>query len=128
MNLGRKDITINKYSSFTQDYNINPYWLLGFVEGEGTFGIKNLVTYFQIAPHTKKKAHLEGVKLYLSSIPKELNIEDHKRVHTCTLTSFYLKKKPKVLSYLISDIDVLFDYIVPFFQKLEFQTRKFIDF
>ncbi len=36
MNLGRKDININKDSSFTQDYNINPYWLLGFVEGEGT--------------------------------------------------------------------------------------------
>ena len=32
------------------------------------------------------------------------------------------------MSYLINDIDVLFDYIVPFFEKLNFQTRKFVDF
>jgi len=25
---------------------MNKYWLLGFIEGEGTFGLKNLVPYF----------------------------------------------------------------------------------
>ena len=28
---------------------IKPLWLLGFIEGEGTFGIKNMVPYFQVA-------------------------------------------------------------------------------
>ena len=28
---------------------ITSNWLLGFVEGEGTFGFKSLVPYFQIA-------------------------------------------------------------------------------
>ena len=30
MNLGRKDININDLSNYTQDYKVNPYWLLGF--------------------------------------------------------------------------------------------------
>lgn len=92
MNLGRKDININKYSSFTQDYNINPYWLLGFVEGEGTFGIKNLVPYFQIAQHTKNKAILDGIRLYLSSIPKGLNLTTNTPV---PLLTYNLIKKQK---------------------------------
>lgn len=29
--------------------SINKWWLLGFVEGEGTFGYKHLVPYIQIA-------------------------------------------------------------------------------
>ena len=32
---------------------VNPYWLLGFIEGEGSFGFKNLSPYFQIGQHTK---------------------------------------------------------------------------
>ena len=30
---------------------INPFWLLGFIEGEGSFGFKNLSPYFQIGQH-----------------------------------------------------------------------------
>lgn len=33
---------------------INKWWLLGFIEGEGTFGYKHLVPYFQIAQNKKK--------------------------------------------------------------------------
>ena len=34
--------------------SISKWWLLGFIEGEGTFGYKHLVPYFQIAQNKKK--------------------------------------------------------------------------
>ena len=40
-------------SSLIPTLKVNPYWLLGFIEGEGTFGFKNLSPYFQIGQHTK---------------------------------------------------------------------------
>jgi hypothetical protein len=46
------EMTLSNIRSSTK---INIYWLLGFVEGDGTFGIKNLVPYFyfQVAQHNK---------------------------------------------------------------------------
>ena len=32
-------------------------WLLGFIEAEGTFGLINLVPYFQVAQHSRS-AHV----------------------------------------------------------------------
>lgn len=41
-------------SNFSKEkIEINRYWLLGFVEAEGTFGYKNLSPYFQIGQHKK---------------------------------------------------------------------------
>lgn len=39
-----------------------------------------------------------------------------------------LNKKTNVFSYIISDLDVLYHIILPFFSKLQFKTRKLIDF
>lgn len=55
MNLSRK-----KVYPITWDLFINPYWLLGFTEAEGTFGIKNLVPYFQICQHGRSLLVLEA--------------------------------------------------------------------
>lgn len=120
MNAGRKVIDEIKLTNLTKNYRINPYWLLGFVEGEGTFGIKNLSPYFQIAQHARSAALLEAVKLFLTS----LSLKNTSK----SSPSISLNKTTNVLSIVISNIDVLYDYIVPFFQGLSFQTRKFVDF
>jgi len=44
---------------------LNAYWLLGFIEGEGTFGIKNNVPYFQIAQHNRNSILMLAISLYL---------------------------------------------------------------
>ena len=56
MNFKRTD-----YSSYNQNvFDITPYWLLGFVEAEGTFGIKNLTPYFQVAQSNKSRSLMEA--------------------------------------------------------------------
>ena len=70
MNLGRTKISEYKYN---ENCSINSHWILGFIIGEGTFGLKNLVPYFQVAQHNKNKAVLYNLNFYLSSIPKGIN-------------------------------------------------------
>jgi hypothetical protein len=43
---------------------ITPYWLLGFIEAEGTFGIKGLRPYFQISQHKCSQSTLKLIQLY----------------------------------------------------------------
>jgi hypothetical protein len=120
MNTGRKVINEIRLANLTKNYSINPYWLLGFVEGEGTCGINNLSPYFQIAQHNRSAALLEAVKLFLSTLSLKKTSKPS--------PSVFLNKATNVLSIVISNIDVLYDCIVPFFQELPFQTRKFVDF
>jgi hypothetical protein len=47
---------------------LNAYWLLGFIEGEGTFGIKSNVPYFQIAQHNRNSILMLAISLYLQKI------------------------------------------------------------
>ena len=43
MNSGRTEYNYSLIPKIT----VNPFWLLGFIEGEGTFGYKNLSPFFQ---------------------------------------------------------------------------------
>lgn len=49
---------------------VNPFWLLGFIEGEGTFGFKNLSPFFQVGQNVRSLYVLEAIANYLQSIPK----------------------------------------------------------
>lgn len=53
-------------TSVSLDNNLLPgitaYWILGFVEAEGTFGIKGLSPYFQVAQHAKSVLVLHEIK------------------------------------------------------------------
>ena len=104
---------------------ITSNWLLGFVEGEGTFGFKSLVPYFQIAQNAKDEIILSSIKQYLESF-KSLPNSNLSSIQPNMIK--ILNKNTNVLSYVISDLDVLHQIIVPFFSQLQFKTRKLIDF
>lgn len=104
---------------------ISAQWLLGFIEGEGTFGYKNLVPYFQIGQHKRSLYVLKAIEVFLLNLP---------RLHTETLNNnkinviTTLNKNTDVYSICILNIDVLYDYVLPFFNTLTFLSRKSIDF
>lgn len=50
MNTGRTEINY----SLIPDIVVNPFWLLGFIEAEGTFGFKNLSPFFSSRATRKK--------------------------------------------------------------------------
>lgn len=113
---------------------INKFWILGLPfylnylnkkEGEGTFGLKILVPYFQVGQHIRSKKVMEEISLYLSKIPN---------IFAFTLNSPTLKanvtihKNTNVVVYSYHNIDSLHDYLEYFLLDLSFQTRKGTDF
>lgn len=98
---------------------------MGFVEGEGTFGYKHLVPYFQIAQHEKNLFVLKAIEIYLSKLFKQ---------HPNTIGSqeFCVKyarnSRTGVYSMTVGKIDTLFSYIVPYFETMTFFTRKDLDY
>lgn len=120
MNSGR-----TLYENIHLEKKINPFWLLGFIEAEGTFGFKNLVPYFQIGQHSRNEIVLDTIINYLENLPKEY---DFSEFSTRILLSKTLHKNTNVYVIVLSNIDALHDYLAPFLLSLPFQTRKKLDF
>lgn len=124
--MNSKRLTMNKKQedNLRDKVSINIWWLLGFVEGEGTFGYKHLVPYFQIAQHKKNLFILEAIETFLSKVFKEstntLGFEEFKVKYT-------LNKGTGVYSMTVEKIDLMI-YLIPLFQSLSFFTRKSVDY
>jgi len=119
---------MNSFRTNYEGYNltndmVTPNWLVGFIEGDGSFYFSNSVAGFSITQKDRKI--LEAISYFLQNIPL-----------TPPYSDLVVPNKPKCIigkgnvayKLLISDIDVLFQYILPFFQALNFYSRKKIDF
>jgi hypothetical protein len=82
-------------SNFRSSTKINIYWLLGFVEGDCTFGIKILVPYFQVAQHNKNISVLNLIKNFLAKLA--INSSIPKGVTPLNSISIFTNKKNKCL-------------------------------
>lgn len=110
------------------DYNltsdmINKYWLLGFVEGDGSFHFTNTRAIFSITQ--KDKQILEAIAIFLQNI--EIS-PIYNNLFIPSKPKCSISKNPKAYTLSITNTDVLFQYIFPFFNKLNFLSRKGIDF
>lgn len=123
MNSGRVDLKVSQLHKLTNQVSINIWWFLGFVEGEGTFGYKHLVPYFQIAQHKKNLFVLKAIESFLLKLPLQ-NTEGNQEFNV----HFALNTRTGVYSLTIISIDALFYYIVPCFMSMSFNTRKSLDF
>lgn len=122
--LDKAIITKNKinYRNFRNSptgITISKYWLLGFIEGEGTFVIKNLVPYFQVGQHKKSEYLLDIITQYLyKSVDSRYKFKISKT----------LNKRTSVLIISVTSIEVLFEMNKSLFITIPFQSRKKIDF
>ena len=121
MNLQRKIYNYNLIPAIT----INPFWLLGFIEGEGTFGFKNSSPYFQIGQHTRNSMVLNAIHSYLQFLPKSFTFSQQSKLPQVHKT---LNSRTSVSIISIVDIDALYDYLMFFLLEMPFQTRKAEDF
>jgi LAGLIDADG endonuclease len=98
-------------------------WLLGFVEGEGTFYFSNSTAVFGITQ--KDKQVLEAISLYLENIKI---LSPYKDLVIPNKPNCIIIHNKVTYQLVITDLDVLFQYICPFFRSLTFYSRKKIDF
>jgi hypothetical protein len=127
LNLGR----INNVDSPNADAansfscSINPNWFIGFIEGDGTFGIKNGSPYFQISQKNSSLSLINALKVFISSLPNtnySLIPLSPPRVNTS------INQKSNVISLTVNNIDSLYYFLLPFFDQSSFLSRKFLDF
>ena len=112
------------------EFNITPYWLLGFIEGEGSFYIKNrnISLGFRIG-QTEQESHLlRAVGDFLEKLPGDYTI----RGNFSSILNFEKIKarnnsKPAV--YLnITSTSYFTNVLIPFLDSLIWQSKKELDY
>lgn len=121
MNSGRTQYNYNLIPKIT----VNPFWLLGFIEAEGTFGFKNLSPYFQVGQHSRSSMVLDNISNYIQLLPKSFTFSLRTEVPTILNT---LNKRTSVSVISIVNIDGLYDDLMFFLLDMPFKTRKSEDF
>jgi hypothetical protein len=112
---------------------ITKYWLLGLIEGEGSFQLwrNDIQPAFGLVLSIRQLALLEKIKEFLFS---NLGFDIYSLFKLNSSSSITLNQqkarnnsKASVL-LLIKDIHILHNYFIPFLNKMEFLTKKGKDF
>ncbi len=105
---------------------INPNWFIGFLEGEGTFGIKTGSSlYLQVAQKNVSQICLNAIVTFLTRLSS--NILKNSKILPLNVVST-INKRTDVVSLVVSSIDSLYYYVLPCLDSLNMYTRKAIDF
>ena len=116
MNSGR---TIFKYEITRPQITINPNWLTGFIEAEGTFGIKTGSSlYFQIAQKFTSQYCLNDISNFFKGLSNP-EIPKDSRILPINVTSA-LNIRTNVVSIVVSSTDALYYYILPLLDSSNF--------
>lgn len=137
MNDQRKNFLMPKEHSI----KITDYYLLGFIEGDGSFFLSksNFYTYISLGSISLNLPLLLKIKEFLISKPKgsapfgggmdensKIFVENSKLINI--YTKEYDGKKKSFSTIQFYNIDYIHNIIIPFFSKLEFKTKKALDF
>jgi len=120
---GMNNLRTNYEGYLLSNGMVNKNWLVGFVEGDGTFYFSNSSVVFGITQKDKKI--LEKISYFLQNIPLS---PPYKHLITPNKPNCIIKNNKTAYQLVITDMDVLFQYIYPFFRNLSFYSRKEIDF
>jgi hypothetical protein len=129
MNNGRTEFNMPD----NHQIKITDYWLLGLIEGEGTFSIarEKLRPIFQLLFTAAQRPLLEEIKNYLIN---NLGFDRFSlwKLNNSSIIGIY-EMKPKgnskpTVCLEIRNINVLHNYFIPFLTNLSFLTKKRLDF
>lgn len=118
----------DKFTYELSDFQIiiNPNWFIGFLEGEGTFGIKTgSALYLQVAQKSTSQESLNAIVTFLTSLSSS-NLQKSKILPLNVVST--VNKKTNVVSLVVSSVDSLYYYVLPYLDSSKMYTRKAIDF
>ena len=125
MNSNRK---VFSYDLTNSQIMIDPNWFIGFIEGEGTFGIKTGSSlYFQVAQKNTSQECLNGIVAFLHNLFNNTNVPPYSKISPLHVT-YTTNTKTDVVSIVISSADSLFYFLLPLLENSKMYSRKKIDF
>lgn len=123
------------------DEPINPCWLVGFVEGDGSFNISkylSLIPVFSLSQHKKDRLLLEKISILLKKtpfrVPDGFKASQTKTAKAQRLLTKFLKKETSnvygsknnsVLQIKMASQYFLLYHLVDYFEKIQFFSRKY---
>lgn len=113
--------------------DLSPYWLVGFVEGDGCFYISKMKAHFYLIQKDNQILNVICKFLvYICDKEKLNNITNGSSNLVSTIfkvPNVRLKKNVNpVHTFSITDQDIIYQYIGPFFAKRQMLSRKGFDF
>jgi hypothetical protein len=130
MNKSRFDFEMPKDKQF----RITPYWLLGFVEGEGSFYAENKYNFvlgFAITQRASDLALMEKIKIYfsnLSSAGLPVNAKVPNYSTEVVSLSTYQRESGSYVNLIITRTDFILDVLIPFFDSMNWHSKKYLDY
>jgi hypothetical protein len=123
MNTKREIFT---YKTTKSQIIINPNWFIGFLEGEGTFGIKTgSALYFQIAQKNTSQESLNAITTFLTGLSN--NVLQNSKILPLNVIST-TNVRTDVVSLVVNSVDSLYYYLLPLLDTSKMYSRKAIDF
>lgn len=114
------------YNTSESQIIINPNWFIGFLEGEGTFGIKTGSSlYFQIAQKNTNQESLNAITIFLTGLSND-DLKNSKILPMNVVST--VNTRTNVVSLVVSSVDSLYYYFLPLLDSSEMYTRKAVDF
>ncbi len=106
---------------------LTSYRLLGFVEGDGSLCLPNMLPTLTIKQHSKNVHFLYEIAQFLSSLPYKPEVGPKlDKLNTKPTPTIHSSNNAASLS--MSNILQLYNYILPFLKTLKFKSRKVVDF
>jgi hypothetical protein len=125
MNRLRLDYTIPK----DKVINITPYWLLGFIEGEGCFSINKHNNYrldFSLTQSSTNSELMKSIKVYLENLPNREG--DYTNAIGISEVRSNNPNHESVTRIETTRILFISDVFIPFLESFTWQSKKYLDF
>jgi LAGLIDADG endonuclease len=127
---GMNDKRVN-FSLPENHIKITPYYLLGYIEGDGSFYFNKNDNTVRISLITIKEDRilLEKIKEFLFNQLDKNSLFLAKNSKLVYINDKSIRKNWKAITILeISQIDYICNYLIPFFDNLVFRTKKYLDY
>nr|ATI20438.1 LAGLIDADG endonuclease [Juglanconis juglandina] len=107
------------------DLNITPNWLLGYVEGDGSFYIskENFSLFFTISQTMNDLPLMKAIKNYLNALNSHFN-------DAVYLTTYKSKtdQRSDMINLIATKSEFISQVLIPLFQNLRWASKKELDF
>lgn len=117
-------------TSESRKFRITPYWVLGFIEGEGSFHIisKDYYPRFSIGQSAKDLALMEELKNFFNSLEGELRRAKGRSHHQKDVAHLSINNETDMVILAINQGDFLTNVFIPYFDNLTWHSKKEKDF